>query len=596
MSSVTLDPIGISSPANWTNPSYAAPNDGGLCATNASGAGYIYFEFAPTALPAGATVNGIGVEVAAGDTPNTVLPAPGFGTFVRLEIQVSHDAGTTWSARALANVHHQIGIPLNSLGGASDLWGLAFTAASIGSGSLMVRARRPQDGDEAGFTRYLESIRATVWWTAAPQQANMAEETKVLKRVLIGPETTPGDVAAVCTYQVTSADIQFSPDAEFKEFRGQGFKLPIAHRNTDETASASLEGHPDYNEIGFWLASNFGKPVSDLVATGVYRHTFTLNERGSSDPRSYVVEYSQADASTVRVRRALLNSFGLSGSENRSDVGMSGSWFSLAVDPNASASGGVNEVQTITVTGTPTTLNFDYKGKKGSVVVAGLTAAAFQTALQALTTVGAGNLLVSGSGPYVVTAAAAFAGQPLERIEVSTTGGTGSATCVRTTPGGHIVLAPVPILPTEVSLFLADTFDTLAANKMTKDFAWDFSVSDRYGMSKFWGAAGFGATPEKGDTTVGLKLTVAADAVANALIANWRAGQRKHAAVEAVGPIIASGEAYRLRVEVSAEVNSSEPYGDVEGTVAYGVTLGATTDLALGRSVRVVLTNRVASY
>lgn len=604
MGSVVLNPSGASAAANWANPANALYDDGGLYATNASGTGWLYFDFAPNALPSGAAVAGLALSVDCGDRNSNLQSYPfgylggeleGPALFPRLEVQTSSDAGATWSARRFVDAYRRVGLGAQTLGGDGDLWGLSGLAASLGTGSFMVRARRPQDADEAGGSRYLESIRATLWWTDAPE-TQLAEETKVLKRVLIGLETTPGDPSTVCARQITSADIVFSPNPTIKEFRGMGFKMPIAHRKTDEDPDASLDGHPDYNEVGFWLASVFGKPVSEMVVTGVYRHTFTLNERGSSDPRTFLVEYSQADASTTRVRFAILNAFGLTGGENRPDVGMSGSWFGTGFDPAASPSGGVNEVQTLTITGTPTTLNYSYKGKSGSIAVAGLTAAALQAALVALSTVGAGGMVVSGSGPYLVTAAGSLAGQPLERIEVSTTGGTGSASCIRTTPGGHTVTEPVPILPEDISAYLADTYDTLGSGKLGRNFAWGFALTDRYDKVKAWGTTGYVAVVEKKDLKAGLEITVAADSVSQSLIAAWRAGQRKHSRVEAVGPIIASAIPYRLQLDVSAEVSESKPYSVAGEVVAYGVTLGGTTDLVLGRSVRVVLVNKIPSY
>lgn len=168
MGSAVLNPSGASAAANWTNPGNALYSDGGLYATNASGNGYLYFDFATYSLPAGATVVGVSIEA---KIANALFgqAAIEFGTTPRLELSVSGDAGGSWSARKLADAGHNLSAPAEVLGGAADMWGVSLPPSVFASGSFMVRARRPQDADESGGSRYVESIRATVWWTDAPE-------------------------------------------------------------------------------------------------------------------------------------------------------------------------------------------------------------------------------------------------------------------------------------------------------------------------------------------------------------------------------------------------------------------------------------------
>jgi hypothetical protein len=105
--------------------------------------------------------------------------------------------------------------------------------------------------------------------------------------------------------------------------------------------------------------------------------------------------------------------------------------------------GGTNEVQTVTVTGTPDGGTF--KLSFGGVVTASLayneSSANVQTALLALSTIGAGNVAVSGSagGPFTVTFKNELGGADQALLVLNTnalTGGTApSVTIVETTPG-----------------------------------------------------------------------------------------------------------------------------------------------------------------
>jgi hypothetical protein len=112
-----------------------------------------------------------------------------------------------------------------------------------------------------------------------------------------------------------------------------------------------------------------------------------------------------------------------------------------AIEDQSGTSAAINDVQTTTIQGTsPTpwtnviggTVIFGYQGQYTAPLypvaitdpiggnIAATTTAQVQTAIQGLSTVGAGNVLVTGSwsAGLVFTAASAFAGTPLELIEV----------------------------------------------------------------------------------------------------------------------------------------------------------------------------------
>jgi hypothetical protein len=101
-----------------------------------------------------------------------------------------------------------------------------------------------------------------------------------------------------------------------------------------------------------------------------------------------------------------------------------------------------NEVQTITISGTPTggTFVLDFNGQPTTDLAYNATASAVQTALQALSTIGAGNVTVSGSagGPYTVTFAGTLAAANVPQMVAvgNFTGGTSPSIAVATTTAG----------------------------------------------------------------------------------------------------------------------------------------------------------------
>lgn len=105
-------------------------------------------------------------------------------------------------------------------------------------------------------------------------------------------------------------------------------------------------------------------------------------------------------------------------------------------------SGMQSEVQTITITGSPTggTFTITFAGQTTAPIAYNAAAAAVQTALQALGAIGAGNVTVSGSagGPYTATFAGVLAEVNVPQMSAtgSFTGGSSPAVAVATTTQG----------------------------------------------------------------------------------------------------------------------------------------------------------------
>lgn len=110
---------------------------------------------------------------------------------------------------------------------------------------------------------------------------------------------------------------------------------------------------------------------------------------------------------------------------------------------NIVADGRSNEVQTATVTGTPTggTFTLTYSGSTTSNIAYNATAATVRTALENLTSVGYGNVDVTGSagGPYTVTFRGSLAGTNVAAMTASgagLTGGSSPSVTIATTSAG----------------------------------------------------------------------------------------------------------------------------------------------------------------
>jgi hypothetical protein len=108
----------------------------------------------------------------------------------------------------------------------------------------------------------------------------------------------------------------------------------------------------------------------------------------------------------------------------------------------------VNKVQTLTITGAPTggTFKLAYKSVSTATIAYNATSAAVQAALEALSTIGSGNVVCAGgplpASPVTITFQGLLAGSNLPLVTVNsaafTAGTTPAATVAETTPGSGL--------------------------------------------------------------------------------------------------------------------------------------------------------------
>lgn len=140
-----------------------------------------------------------------------------------------------------------------------------------------------------------------------------------------------------------------------------------------------------------------------------------------------------------------------------------------------------NDVQTITMTATGGTWAIIYKGQQIANQANNVALATLQTAIQGLSTVGAGNITVSGTAgsSYVLTAAGAFAATELDDFEIVNGGGSpanpvltgGTAVIAHTIRGGHRLVNTDATSTTPSSIYRTQTL-TNSATWLGIEFDW----------------------------------------------------------------------------------------------------------------------------
>ena len=113
----------------------------------------------------------------------------------------------------------------------------------------------------------------------------------------------------------------------------------------------------------------------------------------------------------------------------------------------SAASAAVNEVSRLTITATGGTYTLTYDDQTTSALAYNAAAATIQSALEALSNVGVGDLVVSGTGDTrTITAAATLAGTDLSDLTVDDTNATGGDVTIETVAQGGAAASGRPTI------------------------------------------------------------------------------------------------------------------------------------------------------
>lgn len=438
----------------------------------------------------------------------------------------------------------------------------------------------------------------------------MPELLAIEQATQLGVEVTPGSAVA-CPKRFTALSVIPAVKAEIRTFRPQGYKFDTIAAMDKEWSRAAITGFPNYEELHYLFASALAYAAPTNPATGAYQYVSTPGISTADTYKAYTIEHGSA----VRAHRTVGNVVNaLNFDFSRSGVTMDGEMIGGPIIDDIHLS--TNATYTLTAGGSPPTagtFTLTYVGQTTGNIAHNATAAAVQTALEALSTIGAGNVEVvatvaTGTGKldtaanvYTIEFVYALALAP-RTLTGTFTSLTASATIALA--AGVVGVAPTylgvkPVLPTQVDLYLADTWAGLAgASALTRGFSAGWSISDRWGMP--WPIGTALTNWIKGIENSQVKLTanlkLVADATGMGLLTTMRAGSTKFMRIKATGELIASAVYYLFQTDLALKV-VGEPteFEDVDGLYAIGWDFNGFYDATSGKTIETTVINSNAA-
>jgi hypothetical protein len=431
----------------------------------------------------------------------------------------------------------------------------------------------------------------------------------VFMKPQIGLETTPGTaVAALKTLQ--SIGIRPAIQAEVQKFAPMGHKFDTLALLGKEWAQAGIDGFADYNELTYLLASIISK-VSPTGAGDAKTWTMGMNDSLPDEIGTYTLEYG----SYLRAHRFTyghLTALGLA--FTRDNVSVSGTMIGRQIEDDLYLS--TNQKYSLTADATPPTAG-TFTLTVGAEETAGIAYDAsvgdVEDALEALSTVGAGNVVVTaasgntGAGDLTVGGNIYYVefikdlGQQAVIMTgdftTSLTAASSIALAEETAGAAPTSADQQPILGNQVSVYLADTYAGLAgASALTRALSANFDISDRFGQ--LWAlnrSNGSWAVPVEKKPQVQMKLKLEADDTGMDLLSYMRQGTKKFIRIECVGPLISGSDYYGFDIDMCGKVGEISDFSDEDGIYAIEWTFNANYDSTWTKALELTLVNKLAS-
>lgn len=155
----------------------------------------------------------------------------------------------------------------------------------------------------------------------------------------------------------------------------------------------------------------------------------------------------------------------------------------------------------------------------------------------------------------------------------------------------------VPVLPTQVLVYLADTAAGLdGASALGRVVSVEWNISDRFGPVWALNGATTWAAFVETEPKLDVKMTMEADAEGMALITPMRAGTTKFVRIEATGAVIGGGpDTYQLTIDTACKIVDVDPFSDEDGVYAIGWSMSGFHDATWGKATSITVVNQVAS-
>lgn len=167
-----------------------------------------------------------------------------------------------------------------------------------------------------------------------------------------------------------------------------------------------------------------------------------------------------------------------------------------------------------------------------------------------------------------------------------------------TMTGAPTTVPLIPIIPTQISVYMDDTFGNIGTTKLTRAISAEMNIGNRFAGVYVLDAANpqyVNHIETEPDAVVNLLLQ--ADAVGMGLMDELRSGATRFMRIEALGATdsIESGQRYTFTFDCAVQVSDTDGFSDEDGVYAIGFPLEIVHDGAWGQAYEVNIKNTLSA-
>ena len=165
-----------------------------------------------------------------------------------------------------------------------------------------------------------------------------------------------------------------------------------------------------------------------------------------------------------------------------------------------------------------------------------------------------------------------------------------------TMTGGTTAVTLMPVIPTQVSVYVADTQAGLdGASALTRVVSVEWALSDRFSPAYFLDGSTDWAAAVEVEPTLGVKLKMEKDAAGMGLLTQMRAGSTKFVRIEAIGSIITGAVPYTLTIDTACKITGEPTFSDEDGVQCIEWDMQGFYDTTWATATQVIVINAMAT-
>jgi hypothetical protein len=423
----------------------------------------------------------------------------------------------------------------------------------------------------------------------------------VFRKPQISKETTSGtEVTPART--LGSLEIALNPVPVVQSFSPMGNLLTTTAATNYEDTACPLRGQGDFNEIIYLYAGLIANttPTTPGGATNAREWLFDLDSSNLQTPATFTVE--AGDVTRAQRTGYLLVNDGTIAVDFEKGLQITGNAFARKVRDQKTT-----YLQITNGPATTGTWSFTVGAQTASSLSRTITAAALQTALEALSNVDPGDVTASGgplgTNPIALAWAGQYATTEVPALSTADTFDAGDVTLYNLNPAAtanalkSILGSQIDIWTNTTSHAALVTAASSASNALTRIFDLNFKFPNRWGPIKPLGTvnAGTFAAHAALRPKPTVAFSVGADANGMAFLANLRANSMVWMRAQALGPLIEAGQNYLWQQDMAILLNKINPIKEGQGLAQIDFEGELAHDPTWGKGLSVLVRNAMTA-